>query len=119
MDVLSDVLRVVRLAGSVFFCARFTAPWAIDSAPADHLKRLLFPQGECVALFHIVMEGRCWISLEGRPAFCLEAGDAVIFPLSDAHGMSSAPDVRRQSLDGVLGPGPWNEIQQITFGGGG
>ena len=31
MDVLSDVLRVVRLSGAVFFTADFSAPWALES----------------------------------------------------------------------------------------
>lgn len=31
MDVLSDVLRVVRLSGAVFFTADFSSPWAIES----------------------------------------------------------------------------------------
>ena len=29
MDALSDVLRVVGLAGGVFLEARFTAPWCL------------------------------------------------------------------------------------------
>ena len=31
MDILSDVLRVVRLSGAVFFTAEFSSPWALDS----------------------------------------------------------------------------------------
>lgn len=119
MDVLSDVLRVIRLTGSVFFCARFSAPWAIESAPAEHLKLLLFPRAECVALFHIIMEGHCWVSMEGQSPFCLETGDAIILPLGGGHGMSSDPRLYRRPIAGVLPPGPWPEIQQIEFGGGG
>jgi Cupin len=31
MDILSDLLRVVRLSGVVFFIAEFSSPWALDS----------------------------------------------------------------------------------------
>ena len=31
MDVLSDVIRVVRLSGAVFFTAEFSSPWALES----------------------------------------------------------------------------------------
>ena len=31
IDVLSDVLRVVRLSGAVFFTADFSSPWAVES----------------------------------------------------------------------------------------
>ena len=34
MDVLSDVLRVVRLTGAVFFDTHARAPWAIQSPAA-------------------------------------------------------------------------------------
>ena len=35
MDVLSDVLRVVRLSGALFFTAELSAPWALES-PDSH-----------------------------------------------------------------------------------
>ena len=37
MDVLSDVLRVVRLSGAVFFTADFSSPWSIESPIPDML----------------------------------------------------------------------------------
>jgi hypothetical protein len=56
MDVLSDVLGVVRLSGAVFFKAEFTAPWAIASQP-EWLATIVWPDVECVVLFHILIEG--------------------------------------------------------------
>lgn len=119
MDVLSDVLRVIRLKGSVFFGTRFSAPWAIESAGDDGLARLLFPQAEYIALFHIVVEGCCWISIEGHSPICLEAGDAIILPHYDVHKMSSDPHIPPRSFQGAIPPGPWAEMPQIEFGGGG
>jgi hypothetical protein len=43
MDVLSDVLRVVRLSGAVFFTAEFTSPWAVQSPPSDSLAAMILP----------------------------------------------------------------------------
>ena len=43
MDALSETLRVVRLAGAIFFNARFTAPWCYQSMPADDAAPLLEP----------------------------------------------------------------------------
>jgi YesN/AraC family two-component response regulator len=37
MDILSDVLRIVRLSGAVFFTAEFSSPWALDSPNSDLL----------------------------------------------------------------------------------
>ena len=54
MDVLSDVLRVVRLTSAVFFSARFSSPWSIESPPQDRLARLLRLRAESIALFHVL-----------------------------------------------------------------
>ena len=43
MDVLSEVLRVVRLEGALFFNAEFSAPWCLSSAPIDRHSSLSFP----------------------------------------------------------------------------
>ena len=58
MDVLSDVLRVVRLSGAVFFTAEFPSPWALESKP-ELLASIVMPEVECVVLFHILIEGEC------------------------------------------------------------
>ena len=46
MDVLSDVLRVVRLSGAVFFTADFSSPWAIESPMPAMLAAAVAPQAE-------------------------------------------------------------------------
>ena len=43
MDILSEVLRVVRLSGAVHFCAEFTHHWAILTPPADMVASHLCP----------------------------------------------------------------------------
>jgi AraC-like DNA-binding protein len=118
MDVLSDVLRGIRLTGSVFLGARFTAPWALESG-GDHVTRFVFPQAERIALFHIVVEGSVWVTLSGQAPLCLEAGDAILFPHNDLHTMGSDPRLPPRSLDGAMPPAPLNEMPQIEFGGGG
>jgi hypothetical protein len=37
MDVLSDVLRIVRLSGAVFFMADCSSPWALESSTSESL----------------------------------------------------------------------------------
>ena len=41
IDVLSDVLRVVRLSGAVFFTAEFSSPWAVESPIPEALASLV------------------------------------------------------------------------------
>src|SRR5262245_24306233 len=46
MDVLSDVLRVVRLSGAVFFTADFSSPWGLHSPIPDLLASAVMPHAE-------------------------------------------------------------------------
>ena len=66
MDVLSDVLRVIRLSGAIYFSAEFTAPYALASPPPPDLAARLLPSAECLALFHVLAQGDCWIALDGE-----------------------------------------------------
>jgi AraC-like DNA-binding protein len=118
MDVLSDVLRVVRLTSGVFFTARFSSPWSIESPPSDQLARILNLRAESIALFHMLVEGRCWVSVEGHAPLEMEAFDVIIFPHGDAHVMTSQRGVRPLPIRSLLPPLS-QEIPQLDHGGGG
>src|SRR5665213_4031506 len=118
MDALSETLRVVRLAGAIFFNARFSAPWCYSSARADSVAPLLDPTAERVVIFHLVAEGECFVDIAGQPPTHLVAGDVVVFPQGDAHLMCSEVGVAPRNhgrLSAVLLRRP----RQVTFGGGG
>jgi AraC-like DNA-binding protein len=118
MDALSETLRVVQMVGAIFINARFTAPWCYQSPRADTAAKLLEPGAERVVIFHMIMEGECYVELDGQPPLRLIAGDAVIFPAGDAHRMASeiglAPATGAR-LDEVLSRRP----RQLVYGGGG
>jgi AraC-like DNA-binding protein len=118
MDALSETLRVVRLAGAIFFNARFTAPWCYESAHADTVAPLLEPGAERVVIFHLITEGECFVQIEGQAPVKLTAGDVVVFPQGHAHAMSSQPGLTpngKARLSAVLTRRP----RQVSFGGGG
>jgi AraC family transcriptional regulator, alkane utilization regulator len=119
MDVLSDVLRVVRLTSAVFFTARFSSPWSIESPPPDQLARSLRLRAESIALFHVLVEGQCWITLKGHVPLQLKAHDVIIFPHGDAHVLSSPIGARPRPIGALLPSQPSEEIPQLDFGGGG
>jgi AraC-like DNA-binding protein len=119
MDVLSDVLRVVRLTSAVFFTARFSSPWSVESPPPDQLARSLKLRAESIALFHVLVEGRCLVSMGDHAPMTMEAGDVVIFPRGDAHVMSSHVGVRPRPIGSLLPPQPSEEIPRLDHGGGG
>ena len=77
MDVLSDVLRVVRLSGSVFFTADFSSPWSVESPIPEMLASAVMPEAECIVLFHILVEGECEVSCAQHPTVTMQSGDVV------------------------------------------
>jgi AraC-like DNA-binding protein len=119
MDVLSDVLRVVRLSGAVFFTADFSSPWAIESPLPDLLASAVMPEAECVVLFHILVDGACEVACHSHPVTRMESGDVVVFPRGDQHTMRSHAAATSAPLATIYSPGKHDEPPQLSYGGGG
>jgi AraC-like DNA-binding protein len=96
MDVLSEVLRAVRLTGAIFFDMRFHSPWVGQSPDASAIAGSVMPEAEHVINFHALLEGSCWAELveESAPAVRLNAGDVIIYPMGDANVLCSSPGMR-------------------------
>ncbi len=94
MDVLSEVLRAVRLDGAVFFNGEFSAPWCAREPDACTMASYLSNHSKHVIMFHLVAEGCAYARIEGddRPV-ALTAGDIVVFPHGDAHILGNGPSV--------------------------
>ena len=120
MDVLSEVLKTVKLDGAVFFNGEFSAPWCMREPDACTMASFLSAHSKHVIIFHLIAEGRGHARVEhdGR-AVPLVAGDIVMFPHGDAHLMGNgspvAPVDSAQQLQQVLAEG--RVLSQ--FGGGG
>ena len=80
MDVLSEVLRAVRLEGALFFNAEFSAPWCLSSARSTDMAPYLFPVAGRLIIYHFLTEGRAYARLADGRREELTAGDIVIFP---------------------------------------
>lgn len=81
MDILGDVLRAIRLKGSVYFNACFGIPWGMALAPSNQ------------ASFHLVVRGDAWVALPDlNISLKMNAGDIVFFPKGAKHTISDAPD---------------------------
>src|SRR5215510_12480578 len=119
MDVLSDVLRVVRLSGAVFFTAEFTSPWAVQSPSSDSLAAMVLPEAECVSIFHVLVEGECWAECRDHPPVHMESGDVIIFPHGDQHEMGSRRGAKAIPIGSLLPKGPSQDLLRFSHGGGG
>lgn len=119
MDALSDVLRLVRLSGAVFLDAEFTAPWCVGEPAGVEVCIEHMPQAQHVVIYHLVTEGRCEVALNDTAPRVANAGDLIIIPTGEAHGLGS--DLSRPRVDGahlVIQRSP-DEALQVRHGGGG
>lgn len=119
MDVLSDVLRIARLSGAVFFTAECSRPWAVESPMPEMLTSMVGSQDGCLALFHILIDGECIVECKGLPPVKMNAGDVVIFPHSEPHTMRSNTGVKPVSISTLELPSSPESVPKICFGGDG
>ena len=119
MDVLADTLRVVRLSGAVFMNAKLSSPWSLTSAtPAEMAEYLSLPT-DCIALFHIVVQGSGWFCFPGYAPALVTAGDAILMPHSSPHIMSSELGIAPVPVRTILQPLPPEGLVTVTGGGNG
>lgn len=103
VDVLSDVLRTVRLTGALFFPLQASSPWADEIPEATVFAPAVLPGAQHVVSYHIVTQGACWATLCDSPPVRLEAGDIFVVPHGDPYVMSNAPGMRSEApADAVL-----------------
>jgi AraC-like DNA-binding protein len=119
MDVLSEVLRVVKLQGALFFNAEFSAPWCFHSARSTDITSLLPPEAEHVIIFHFLTEGRAFAQLANGRREELTAGDIIIFPHGDPHVLGNGS--AEHTVDAVheFAKNLAEGLKLVRFGGGG
>jgi len=93
-DVLSDVLRAVRLTGAVYFDFDLSAPWVAEAPPSRDVAHIVMPGSQRVIEYHVIARGSCWAYAVGEAPRHLREGDLIVFPQGDAHVVSSAPGLR-------------------------
>jgi len=119
MDVLSEVLKVVKLRGALFYNGEFSAPWCVNASSPRALARHFAPQAEHVIIFHLLTEGRAFCRLESGAQISLLAGDIVMVPHGDRHMIGNGTGVEAvndsDELSGVIAQG----LNLWRMGGGG
>ncbi len=87
MEVMSDILRSIRVMGSVYFCSQVDAPWTKTFTDLDY------------ASFHMIRRGSCWAKIDGRVER-LDAGDLIFLGPGQDHILSSqSPEKGKPDLD--------------------
>jgi AraC-like DNA-binding protein len=119
MDVLSEVLKVVRLEGAFFFNAEFSAPWCLNSSRSAVLAPYLAPAAGHLILYHFLTEGRAYAKLPNGHREELTAGDIVVLPHGDAHMLGNGPSARPVDPLVTFAKHLSQGLKVARFGGGG
>ena len=81
MEVLSEVLKAVKLDGALFYNAEFSAPWCFCSPASSTLAPYLSTNSRHVIIFHLLTESRGYAQVEGgRPAAFAQRRRPCRFP---------------------------------------
>ncbi len=88
MDLLSDILALMKLTGTLYFRTSFTSPWSIK-----------VPSFEDVSRFHFAHRGRCFVRVDGESdAVLLEQGDLIIITKGASHTLFCDPTTENKAL---------------------
>ena len=119
MDVLSEVLRVVKLQGAMFYNGEFTAPWSLRSPPSRTIAPYVATGAEHVIVYHLLTEGRASVRLESGESLTLGAGEIVVFPHGDPHIVENGSATRTMDISQDLARIFCEGLAVARFGGGG
>ncbi len=76
LEVLSDILRSMRVSGSVYFCQAVEPPWSMDFSESKK------------ACFHYIRKGDCWLT-SGDKVARLGPGDLLYVEAGLDHTLAS------------------------------
>jgi AraC-like DNA-binding protein len=86
MDILADWLRMMGTSGVLLARSRMSAPWGMHLAPSNDV------------IFHIVIEGSCWLRRAGAPPLLLQRGDLVLLPRAMGHDLVHHPEAHAKPI---------------------
>ena len=119
MDIVSDILKVLKLEGALFFNAEFSAPWCLYSRVTKEVAEALSPAGGHLIIFHLLTEGRAYARLEDGRREELTAGDIVIFPHGNPHYLGQGAKARPVDSFQKFAKNLTEGLRVARFGGGG
>jgi AraC-like DNA-binding protein len=117
-DVLTEMLRTLRLTGSVFLNASFSAPFGVVS-PKQYDERTPMAHLRHVSIFHLIATGACTIEIATGERRTVSAGDILLLPFADAHKFWNGDFVDMAFGPDLMRPGPVKGMWTVNHGGGG
>jgi AraC-like DNA-binding protein len=119
MDVVTEILRTMRLTGGMFLDAEFTAPWCVNShvEPDDCAAFLPLPRN--IVALHYVCKGRLEVKVAGEAPLAVGPGEIIALPRNDPHVLGSSVELEPVDTQGFIDPGADGRLATMRLGGGG
>ena len=118
MDVLSEVLQQVRLAGAVLFRSTFHGPWCIAARPEAAVVAESLPGASQLISFHVVLGGALWACLGDGEPLQVEAGEVLVLPHGDAYVIGDSPNGLPVPAEQFLRGTPLANARELHWGSG-
>jgi AraC-like DNA-binding protein len=115
---LVAALERLRLNGAIFFRAEFTEQWSFTS-PLREITPVLHPGATRMILFHVVAEGRCWVSLPDGDRHWASRGDVIVLPYGDDYLMGGVEEAETVPILSLIARPPWRTMPVVEHGAGG
>ena len=107
-DVLSELLRSIRVCSTVYCHSELTAPWGFRV------------DAQAMASFHLVLEGACWLEVQdGEHPIPLTSGDLVILPRGQTHQLRDDLSRRVRALKEIIASHAAGDGLHLRYGGSG
>ncbi len=104
MDALTEVLNAVRIRSTVYCPTEASGPFGLSVGARDGAK------------FCLVLQGHCWIEVEGQKPVRIEEGDFVAVTRSVAHTVRTSPNSPILGLEAFLSGYPKSPDGIIRYG---
>src|SRR5947208_2866209 len=110
MDVLTDVLRTLRLQNSCYGRFELTAAWGMEVEASD-------PRS---SHFYVVSSGSGWLELDGSSQVVpMAGGDLVLLPKGGRHVLRDDPGSRAVPIKQILAEYRCGSGHEFRYGGAG
>lgn len=106
-DVLSRLLRDIRVSKCLQYCFEPYGDWVVDASPAPFR-----PPGS--VSMHIVAEGNLWLEMDGQ-LVDIGSGDVLVFPRGKPHFFGSGINGRLLSPGDDVPKPPWERIPTVKY----
>jgi AraC-like DNA-binding protein len=106
-DGLDEMLARLKVESTVYCLSEMNAPWGFRV------------DGEPVAKFHLVLDGGCWLRVDGDDPIHLGVGDLAILPRGEEHTVSDEPATPARGLERILADHPLDAEARLFYGGQG